>query len=129
MVVVSASPVTVRNRHTNDGQASIAHPDDRSGGAVCRGTAHTTTSCPAPVPGHRVVSRSPSARPRARTVTIPAGASPLGGTMSRAPGQRSPAGPPPCQDEEVVEMADVRRLPGPNADLWDWQLHGACRGM
>ena len=26
-------------------------------------------------------------------------------------------------------MADVRRLPGPNADLWDWQLHGACRGM
>lgn len=26
-------------------------------------------------------------------------------------------------------MADMRRLPGPNADLWDWQLHGACRGM
>jgi WhiB family transcriptional regulator, redox-sensing transcriptional regulator len=26
-------------------------------------------------------------------------------------------------------MADVRRLPGPNADVWDWQLHGACRGM
>lgn len=26
-------------------------------------------------------------------------------------------------------MADTRRLPGPNADLWDWQLHGACRGM
>ena len=26
-------------------------------------------------------------------------------------------------------MADVRRLPGPNADLWDWQLHGACRGQ
>lgn len=25
-------------------------------------------------------------------------------------------------------MADVRRLPGPNADLWDWQLRGACRG-
>lgn len=25
-------------------------------------------------------------------------------------------------------MADVSRLPGPNADLWDWQLHGACRG-
>lgn len=19
-------------------------------------------------------------------------------------------------------------LPGPNADFWDWQLHGACRG-
>ena len=25
-------------------------------------------------------------------------------------------------------MADVSRLPGPNADLWDWQLHGLCRG-
>lgn len=24
-------------------------------------------------------------------------------------------------------MADISRLPGPNADLWDWQLHGACR--
>jgi WhiB family redox-sensing transcriptional regulator len=26
-------------------------------------------------------------------------------------------------------MADTRRLPGPNADLWDWQLRGSCRGM
>ncbi len=26
-------------------------------------------------------------------------------------------------------MANLRRLPGPNADLWDWQLHAACRGM
>lgn len=26
-------------------------------------------------------------------------------------------------------MADTRRLPGPNADLWDWQLSAACRGM
>lgn len=26
-------------------------------------------------------------------------------------------------------MADTRRLPGPNADLWDWQLYAACRGM
>lgn len=25
-------------------------------------------------------------------------------------------------------MADVSRLPGPNADIWDWQLQGACRG-
>ena len=25
-------------------------------------------------------------------------------------------------------MADVSRLPGPNADLWDWQMQGACRG-
>ncbi len=26
-------------------------------------------------------------------------------------------------------MADVRRLPGPNADIWDWQRLGSCRGM
>lgn len=24
-------------------------------------------------------------------------------------------------------MTDVTRLPGPNADLWDWQLRGRCR--
>ncbi|MGH3979132.1 MAG: WhiB family transcriptional regulator [Pseudonocardiaceae bacterium] len=26
-------------------------------------------------------------------------------------------------------MADVKRLPGPVADTWEWQLHGSCRGM
>jgi WhiB family transcriptional regulator, redox-sensing transcriptional regulator len=26
-------------------------------------------------------------------------------------------------------MADTRRLPGQNADLWDWQLHASCRGL
>ncbi|MFW6721157.1 WhiB family transcriptional regulator [Streptomyces sp. MAR4 CNY-716] len=26
-------------------------------------------------------------------------------------------------------MADFSRLPGPNADLWDWQLIAACRGV
>ena len=26
-------------------------------------------------------------------------------------------------------MADIRRLPQPNADVWEWQLHGACRGV
>lgn len=25
-------------------------------------------------------------------------------------------------------MTQVDHLPGPNADLWDWQLHGTCRG-
>jgi WhiB family redox-sensing transcriptional regulator len=25
-------------------------------------------------------------------------------------------------------MADVSRLPGPNADFWDWQMDAACRG-
>ena len=26
-------------------------------------------------------------------------------------------------------MADIRRLPVPVTDVWDWQLRGACRGM
>ena len=26
-------------------------------------------------------------------------------------------------------MADIRRLPGPNADIWDWQMKGSCRGV
>jgi WhiB family redox-sensing transcriptional regulator len=25
-------------------------------------------------------------------------------------------------------MADISRLPGPNADIWDWQMIGLCRG-
>ena len=25
-------------------------------------------------------------------------------------------------------MPQPNELPGPNADFWDWQLHGACRG-
>jgi WhiB family redox-sensing transcriptional regulator len=24
-------------------------------------------------------------------------------------------------------MAEISRLPGPVADIWDWQLHGSCR--
>ena len=26
-------------------------------------------------------------------------------------------------------MADIRRLPVPVAETWDWQMRGACRGM
>ena len=26
-------------------------------------------------------------------------------------------------------MADVRRLPLPVAEIWEWQIRGACRGM
>ena len=26
-------------------------------------------------------------------------------------------------------MANLTRLPGPNADFWDWQLQAVCRGM
>jgi WhiB family redox-sensing transcriptional regulator len=29
----------------------------------------------------------------------------------------------------VVSVANVRQLPGPRTDAWDWQLRGACRGM
>ena len=25
-------------------------------------------------------------------------------------------------------MTDISRLPGPQSDLWEWQLQGACRG-
>ncbi len=35
----------------------------------------------------------------------------------------------PAETKGPPNVADMRRLPGPNADLWDWQLHGACRGM
>lgn len=27
------------------------------------------------------------------------------------------------------DVTDIRRLPGPHTDNWDWQLHGACRGV
>jgi WhiB family redox-sensing transcriptional regulator len=30
---------------------------------------------------------------------------------------------------KLVDMADTRRLPVPVADIWDWQMRGACRGM
>lgn len=26
-------------------------------------------------------------------------------------------------------MSYTQLLPGPNADFWDWQLHGLCRGQ
>lgn len=26
-------------------------------------------------------------------------------------------------------MADIRRLPVPVTDIWEWQLRGSCRGM
>ena len=32
-------------------------------------------------------------------------------------------------DRDVVRLADVHRLPGPNTDIWDWQLHSACRAL
>ncbi len=25
-------------------------------------------------------------------------------------------------------MANIRRLPRPNTDAWDWQMEGSCRG-
>jgi WhiB family redox-sensing transcriptional regulator len=29
----------------------------------------------------------------------------------------------------MVSTANVRRLPGPVTDVWDWQLHSACRDL
>ena len=26
-------------------------------------------------------------------------------------------------------MPQPDELPGPNADMWDWQMHGVCRGV
>ena len=26
-------------------------------------------------------------------------------------------------------MPQPEQLPGPNADVWDWQMHGVCRGV
>ncbi len=26
-------------------------------------------------------------------------------------------------------MPAPHHLPGPNADIWDWQMHGLCRGV
>lgn len=26
-------------------------------------------------------------------------------------------------------MTETRRLPGPTSDVWEWQLHGRCRGL
>ena len=31
--------------------------------------------------------------------------------------------------EKGFEMLQPQQLPGPNADLWDWQMHGICRGV
>ena len=29
----------------------------------------------------------------------------------------------------MIEMADVKRLPRPVTEVWDWQLRGRCRDM
>lgn len=26
-------------------------------------------------------------------------------------------------------ITTLDRLPGPNSDFWDWQMHGSCRGL
>ena len=33
----------------------------------------------------------------------------------------------PARPGLVCTMAEISRLPGPVADLWEWQLDGACR--
>lgn len=39
-----------------------------------------------------------------------------------------PDAPDPAQQPAGDDTADQRRLPGDNADLWDWQMKGLCRG-
>ena len=31
--------------------------------------------------------------------------------------------------EGMTSMADTHRLPRPVTEVWDWQLHGACRDL
>jgi WhiB family redox-sensing transcriptional regulator len=40
---------------------------------------------------------------------------------------RQPGGPDPAAAE--ANVSDLSRLPGPVAELWDWQLRAACRGL
>jgi len=40
-----------------------------------------------------------------------------------------PDAPDPAQQPAGDDMAGQRRLPGHNADLWDWQMKGQCRGV
>src|SRR5690348_16555538 len=47
---------------------------------------------------------------------------------ARTASGRSRGGTRPGDEEGTAAMADFSRLPGPNADLWDWQLRGLCRG-
>jgi WhiB family transcriptional regulator, redox-sensing transcriptional regulator len=38
-------------------------------------------------------------------------------------------GGPARRQGEVMNVANIRRLPVPIMDNWDWQLRGACRGI
>src|SRR5262249_23060136 len=42
-------------------------------------------------------------------------------------------GPTKCHPiglgERGFPMPQSQQLPGPNADIWDWQMHGLCRGV
>ncbi|WP_432277335.1 WhiB family transcriptional regulator [Klenkia sesuvii] len=40
----------------------------------------------------------------------------------------APGSTPARRVQEDHPMADIRRLPTPVAEVWDWQLHGSCRG-
>src|SRR3954453_12278142 len=49
----------------------------------------------------------------------------VGKARAPAPCSRTP---PPARSSLGGDMADIRRLPTPVAEVWDWQLHGARRG-
>ena len=66
------------------------------------------------------------------TVSCPFGASLLSGSglaSAMGPGDGSSIAhrPDPSAPSKDNDMAELTRLPGPVADLWDWQLQGACR--
>jgi len=61
----------------------------------------------------------------------PTGSVPNAGGTSLTRGERSTweglARRPRAQSSKETPLAEVTRLPGPVADLWQWQLDGSCR--
>src|ERR1700712_5226163 len=119
MGVVSARLVTVRIRR-RPSRCAVTPIRAITSDLHTTGRAQISASCTHASDGHRLEPRSPCARPQARTVTNRTGPTPWWVTPGSPTHEDPGIGHHPRQDEEVVEMTDVRRLPGPNADLWDW---------
>jgi WhiB family redox-sensing transcriptional regulator len=67
----------------------------------------------------------PVIEPRSKAAAMMPGCQRPDSTMS----VRAAAGRINGDREREIDVADIRRLPGPAAELWEWQVHGACRGM
>ena len=65
-------------------------------------------------------------------IALSTGRSPRQGT---APPVVQPAAQPPPDSARIhpyligPDMTEISRLPGPLTHLWDWQMHGVCRGV